>query len=223
MNDYSKLGWLLKREILTFSKKICKGIGNPERKLVCSMLYGIAESGSCHLSRVGRALKEGITLKKTIERLSRGLKDFSVEEQEKMQANHTQMIQGEVDERTVFVVDGSDVTKPYSEKLEGLSLVRDGSTGTLKKGYWTLEIVALTGRSRSPLPVHDRVYSAAEQGFESADTEVLKGLRHLTRSFGSQGVRTLDRGYDALLSPVFVPHSREPITIPYSDTMALAI
>ena len=40
-------------------------------------LYGISESGSCHLSKISRALKEDITLKKTIERLSRGLDSFT--------------------------------------------------------------------------------------------------------------------------------------------------
>jgi len=40
----------LKREILNFSKKICNGLGRPELKLIATLLYGISESGSCHLS-----------------------------------------------------------------------------------------------------------------------------------------------------------------------------
>lgn len=199
MNHYTKLAWCLKREILNFSKKICKGISRPEEKLVANLLYGIAESGSCHLSKIGRALKEGITLKKTIERLSRGLRNFSKTEQQKILDNYTATVKPYTDERTVYVIDGSDVTKPYSEKLEGLALVRDGSNGGIEKGYLTLEIAALTATTKSPLPVYDRVYSSKENEFTSEDDEVLKGLRYLSKTFGKAGIRALDRGYDALV------------------------
>ena len=213
MNNYSKLAWVLKREILNFSKIICRGIGRPEGKLITNLFYGIAESGSCHLSKIGRALKEKITLKKTIERLSRGLRDFSAEEQQKMLDNYTQTVKSCVGERTVYVLDGSDVVKPYSEKLEGLALVRDGSTGEIEKGYWTLEIAALTSETKSPLPVYDRVYSATEKDFISEDDEVLKGLRYLSKTFGNKGIRALDRGYDALTYYEYFLKSKEKFII----------
>jgi hypothetical protein len=198
MNDYTRLAWVLKREMLGYSKKICKNIDCPEKKLIGSLLYGIAESGSCHLSKIGRALREGITLKKTIERLSRGLRDFSACEQQQLLDNYTGTVKRHINERTVYVIDGSDVTKPYSEKLEGLAWVRDGSTGEIKKGYWTFEIAALTSMTKSPLPVYDRVYSAVEDSFISEYDEVLKGLRYVSKTFGKAGIRALDRGYDAL-------------------------
>jgi len=198
MNHYTKLAWCLKREIFKFTKKVCKGIGRPEEKLINNLLYGIAESGSCHLSKISRTLKERISLKKTIERLSRGLQGFSEQEQQKLLDNYTQMVKPYVDKRTVFVIDNSDVTKQYSEKMECLEIVRDGSTGKLEKGYWTTEIAALTAESKSPLPVYDRVFSASEKGFISATEESMKGLRYLSRTFGNVGIRALDRGYDAL-------------------------
>ena len=199
MSKYNTLAWDLKRDLMNFSKKITKEIGKPEQKLVSNMLYGIAESGSCHLSKIGRALKEKISLKKTIERLSRGLKSFSKKKQQKLLDNYTESIQREIDKQTVFVLDGSDVTKPCSEKLECLSLVRDGSTGEIEKGYFTFEIAALTKGSKSPVPVYDRVYSAAEKGFISETDEMLTGLKYLSKTFGNKGIRTLDRGYDSLV------------------------
>jgi hypothetical protein len=199
MNEYSRLAWRLKREIFGFSKKICKNIGRPEEKLISNMLYGIAESGSCHLSRIGRALKESIRLKKTIERLSRGLKNVSCAKRRQLLDNYTQTIKSYVNEQTVWVVDGSDITKPHSKKLEGLAPVRDGSTGEIEKGYLTLEIAALTSATKSPLPVYDQVYTATEKGFVSEDEEVLKGLRYVSETFGPVGIRALDRGYDALV------------------------
>ena len=209
MNHYSKLAWRLKRKILSFSKNICKGLKRPEEKLVSNLLYGIAESGSCHLSKIARALKESITLKKTIERLSVGLRDFSEEDRQKLQDNYNDTIRKDMDNRTIYVIDLSDMTKPYSEKLEGLALVRDGSTGALEKGYWTMEIAALTASTKTPLPVYDRVYSAKETGFISEDDEVLKGLRYVSKTFGKQGIRTLDRGFDTLTYYEYFLKARE--------------
>ena len=103
MNNYSRLGYLVKREILNFSQKICKGLKKPETKLIADMLYGLSESGSCHLSKISRALKEKITLKKTIERLSRGLNNFSAAN--KILNNYTDMVKKYVDDKTVYVLD----------------------------------------------------------------------------------------------------------------------
>jgi len=209
MNYYTRLAWCLKRKIFNFSKNICGGLKKPEQKLISNLLYGIAESGSCHLSKIGRALKEKITLKKTIDRLSMGLRDFSADDRQKLQDNYNRTIQKNIDNRTVYVIDLSDMTKPYSEKLEGLSLVRDGSTGELEKGYWTLEIAALSAETKTPLPVYDRVYSAIEKGFVSEDDEVLKGLRYVSKTFGRQGIRTMDRGFDTLTYYEYFLKARE--------------
>ena len=35
-----------------------------------------------------------------------------------------------------LIVDGSDVTKPFASKMEGLGRVHDGSTGEISNGYW---------------------------------------------------------------------------------------
>jgi hypothetical protein len=213
MNHYTRLAGQLKRGILNFSKKICEGIGKPEQRLVSNLLYGIAESGSCHLSKISRALKENISLKKIIERLSRGLRDFSEKEQQKLQDSYANTIRENLDRGTVYVVDGSDAIKPCSKKMEGLAKVRDGSTGKIENGYWTLEIAALAPASKSPLPVYDRVYSAVEECFISEDDEVLKGLRYVSKTFGKQGIRTLDRGYDALVYYEYFLEAQEKFII----------
>lgn len=196
MSNYSRLSYLCKREILNFSKKICRGLKKPNFKLVTNMLYGISESGSCHLSKISRALKEDITLKKTIERLSQGLNGFS--DNTELLNNYANVAREYIDDKTIFVIDGSDITKPCSNSLECLGLVRDGSTGEIKKGYHTLEIAALAKGSKTPIPLYDKVYSSSEDVFVSEDYEVLEGLKYISEMFGKEGIRTLDRGYDVL-------------------------
>lgn len=196
MDKFNTLCWQYKRDILNFSEKICDGISRPKFKLMTNLLYGMSESNSCHLSKIGRALKENISLKKTIDRLSCGIDSF--EDGEKLLENYNKITKSYVDDKSVFIIDGSDITKPCSVAMEGLDIVRDGSTGELKPGYMTLEIAVLTSKSRSPITVYDRLYSSREKRFVSQNDETLIGLKYISEMFGNKGIRTLDRGYDAL-------------------------
>ena len=48
--------------------------------------------------------------------------------------NYINLVKKEINEKScVIVIDNSDITKPYSKKMEALSDVRDGSTGEIKK------------------------------------------------------------------------------------------
>ena len=54
--------------------------------------------------------------------------------------NYIQLVKKETNEKSpVIVIDNSDITKPYSKKMEALSDVRDGSTGEIKKGICLLK------------------------------------------------------------------------------------
>jgi hypothetical protein len=76
MINYSKLSYKIKRKVLTFSNKISKNLSRPTYKFITQMIYGILENQTVLLSDISRALKENISLKKTIERLSNNLKAF---------------------------------------------------------------------------------------------------------------------------------------------------
>ena len=195
MKNYSRESGIAKAGILRFCKRISKGLKRPAQKLVANMIYGVATANSCHLTEIARALDEDITIKKTGDRLSRGLQQF--DGHAVLQENYLQQVDKYVDDDTVFPLDESDLAKPYSVAMEALHDVHDGSTNKIVPGYMTLEITALTHKTKTPLPVYERVYSAAEQGFLSQDDEVLKGLRFLSERYGHGGIRVMDRGCDA--------------------------
>jgi hypothetical protein len=159
------------------------------------MLYGMLCRQSCHLSEIARALNEPISLKKTIERLSRNLSAFH--EGKKLLDNYIKKIKCCINERTILIIDDSDITKPCSKKMEALSVVRDGSTGAYGIGYHTLAVTALTSEQKAPIGVYTRVYSAAEEDFISADDETLKALGFVRKHFKRNNIRAFDRGYDA--------------------------
>jgi len=201
----------LKREIKKFTDKISKGLSRPKYKLIFQMLYGMLESQSTHLSSISRALKEDITLKKTIDRLSRGLRTFN--ENGLVMENYLNTVKSNMKDAPVLIVDNSDISKPYSQALDSLCQVHDGSTGGITTGYHLLEITALTRGHKMPVPVYTKVYSSTEQDYISEDEEVLEGLRHLSRHFGRSAIRTLDRGYDACVYYKYFLKNRENFII----------
>lgn len=100
------------------------------------MLYGILAGNKVHLSEIARFLNENISLKKTIDRLSRNL--FAFEEKDLVMENYISEVKKQInEEQAVIVIDNSDITKPCSPKMEAISDVHDGSTGEIKKGYLT--------------------------------------------------------------------------------------
>lgn len=160
------------------------------------MIYGILAGNKLHLSEIARSLKESITLKKTIERLPRNLHGF--DRQQILWQNYLSLVKQHVkDDYAVIVIDNSDIAKPASKKLEALTVIRDGSTGEITKGYQTIEAAVLSDAGKIPLPVYEKVFSAAEGGFISETHENLCCLKSLPDNFSPKCVRTLDRGFDA--------------------------
>ena len=134
MVNYNTLGHNLKRGVFNFCMKLSKGLKKPARKFIADMVYGMLASKSPYLTEIARSLNEEISLDKTVERLSRNLMNFN--KAETLAENYFNTVAPSFDEQTVLIIDGSDVSKPCSSKLEGLCKVRDGSTGEIATGYW---------------------------------------------------------------------------------------
>jgi hypothetical protein len=196
MINYNRLGYEIKRDFANFSEKISNGLKRPESKFVTQMLYGILAGNKVHLSEIARSLNENITLKKTIDRLSRNLFHFS--EKDTVMDNYISEVKKQINEdQAVIVIDNSDITKPCSPKMEAISDVHDGSTGEIRKGYFTVEAAVLSQDKKMPMPVYEKVFSSAEDGFVSMTHENLCCLKSLSAHFEKNCVRTLDRGFDA--------------------------
>ena len=190
------MGYEIKRDFTNFSLRISKGLRRPQEKFVHQMTYGILAGNKLHLSEIARSLKESITLKKTIDRLSKNLHAF--DGKDSVMHNYLGLVRQQVkDDYAVIIIDNSDIVKPASTKLEALSEIRDGSTGEITQGYLTIEAAVLSEKGKMPLPVYEKVFSAAEKGFISDTHENLCCLQSLTENFSSRCVRTLDRGFDA--------------------------
>ena len=98
MKKYTRESGIAKAGLLRYCAKICKGLGRVAEKLVTEMMYGIAAGNSCHLTEIARALEEDIGVKKTADRLSRGLQRF--EAGAVLQGNYLKGVQKHVDDIT---------------------------------------------------------------------------------------------------------------------------
>jgi hypothetical protein len=197
MVNYNTLGNNLKRDILNFSGKVTLGLSKPTQKFAADMVYGIISSRSCKLSEIARALREDIQLKKVIDRLGRNLADLSEQDVEIVKSNYLATIRPSLGTDTMLMIDGGDVTKPKSPKMEAIGSVFDGSTKTFADGYWTMGAVALSDETQHPIPVYENLYPCKKQGGEGFKAETARCLQYLRENFDKSVPRIFDRGFDS--------------------------
>ena len=204
MLNYSTRAHNLKRGIFTFCEKLSKDFKKPIQKFICHMIFGLIAAQSCYLTEIARKLNESITLKKTVERLSRNLMNFK--DADILQENYMNTVKPYFNERTILIIDDGDINKDSSKKLDSLCQVRDGSTGEIVTGYWYAGVTALSAKHKQPIPVYGRVYSSTENGYKSNNIETIKSFEYLSKHFDKKHVRTLDRGYDSgFVFDYFIP------------------
>ncbi len=100
--------------------------------------------------------------------------------------------------RVTVIMEGSDLRKRYSQKLEHLSSVRS-LEGTLVAGYPTLNAIGIAEDGTKALLYHE-TYSSEAPGFKSQNELVKAALQRIVTELRSQGVGqicfVLDRGFD---------------------------
>ena len=199
MNNITTNTYEMKREIVNFSKKICKNSNKPQAKFVTDMVYGISKSRNVHLSSIAEALNEKTKKANTIDRLSDNL-TFDLDES--IDVNYCDIVMDSFGENPVFIIDDSDVIKPNGEKFEDLGTVKDGSSKnkSYEKGYKVTEIVGLTKDKKQPISVYSRIHSSASKEYISANNITFEGIDKVVDKLDQRNIRGIfvnDRGYDS--------------------------
>ena len=202
--NLSILGSKLRDQLHKFSGKLSTHFSKPMQRFVEQMLYGIQASQDVKLSCIGRTLEEEIPLIKTEERLSRNLDHEGLEKELHRQV--AKVGSRYVREDTYVLVDPSDITKPYAEKMEYLATVRDGSQKELAEGYWLCCVVAAELESHRVVPLYKALYSAEAPDFESENHEILRGIDTVREAAKTRGIYVMDRGGD-----------REKLLVPFLE------
>lgn len=177
-----------------FSGSLSAGLCQPARRFVAEALYGIAARQSVRLTEIGRALEEPIALAKTETRLSRNL--GRPELCDHVAAAVLREGASRIRERTLLILDVSDITKPYAEKMEYLARVRDGSTGAIADGYWLCQVVAVANEGTAIVPLVSTLYSQTAPDFVSENAELKAAIAAVSAACEGRGVWVVDRGGD---------------------------
>lgn len=174
------------------------GFSRPEVKNVGALLGGMLKRPTVQVSGIARVLEEEIAPKKTEERLHRNLRREGLGSRllEANAAKHG----GSIRRMRYCVIDTSDIQKPYSKKMDGLSVVRDGDKsgrGEAATGeglYWINGVMA---DGVDIVPVYSEIYGLEHEGRDrvSENTKIL-GIMHLVRKIHPDAIYVLDRGGD---------------------------
>ncbi len=186
----------LRAKIASFSGEVSAGLGKIAGRFVSEMLYGIPASQSVVLTKIARVFEETISLKKTHRRLSRNLGNIRLEQA--VLHNVLSMAARHVQKDTLLVLDPSDLSKKYAEKMEHLCRVRDGSEGEVADGYPMIHVIGCELDSKQILPLYQRLYSYTAPDFTSENDEILKAIDAVMQHLGKRGIWVIDRGADRI-------------------------
>lgn len=194
MAQYSRIAHALREQIHGFVLLLAVSLSKPKARFVEEMVYGIQASQDVKLSSIGRALEEGIRLKKTVERLSWHAGQPGLGEG--INGRVAMMGSRRVHRDTLLIVDPSDIRKEYAKRMPYLATVRDGSTGELAPGYWTCPIVACESSSRRMTPLHLSLWSSEAPDFVSENEQILSCVDTVRGAVADRGIWVIDRGGD---------------------------
>lgn len=185
-----------KRTFINQKEKLTEGLPKPRQHFYGDLIYGIAKSGSVLLSNIARALEEDTALTYSIKRLSRNAAENH--DLDLIHHNYLNAVKTVIPDQSLILVDGSDIAKPYAEKMEALGNVHDGSQNKIEKGYPTVNFSIATPKTKHPLPIYHRVCSSKEEGFESMNVETAKGFNQVDSLIDKKECTfVMDRGYDS--------------------------
>jgi len=203
---FVKTAQKLREHMVRFSGELSTGLPKVMRRFVAEMIFGIQARGSVRLTEVGRALDERISLKKTEERLSRQLGRKRLDRE--IQRRLIEHAAPRIEDDTLLVLDLSDVTKKYAEKMKHLARVRDGSEKELGWGYWTLNIVGANTKGTKIVPLYGRLFSHAVEGHHSENEEIREAIREVSEGVRKRGIWVMDRGGDRNYIFNYLLHSK---------------
>lgn len=198
MNNYTMNTYEVKRDLVTFSKKISEGLNKSTSKFVMDIEYGLSKSRSVLLSNIARSLEETIDLDNTIERLSDNLVLLKDSEKEIIKKNYLEEIRDKFAEEAIAVFDDSDISKRYGKKFEDLDRVVDASSpnNEVVNGYHVCEAVILTNKEKQPISVYSEIYSCRSKEFISKNKYTFESIDAVRNVLKRKCNMVFDRGYD---------------------------
>lgn len=197
MTNFNTVFQHIIRMIECFISELLPHLSKPTRDFYLDMIFGILKSSSLVLNDIAHSLNEKTTLKQVNERLSSHLSKG-----ENTQTKHNYInkcLKYLNQDHYIFIVDDSDIIKPYGHTFESLGIVRDGSSkkNDYENGYLMTTIVGLTSKTYHPICLFNKVHSSTEKNYLSTNNithqAILSVLMHTEDKLATF---IFDRGFD---------------------------
>jgi hypothetical protein len=200
--NFSHLANKLRSKITRFSGILSQDLDKTARRFVQEAVYGIMASQSVMLTEIGRQLESRVSLKKIEERFSRQLIKAGI--WGCIHRHILSLASNRVKDKTLLILDLSDVKKKYAKKMEYLTQVHDGSEDEIVDGYWTNQVIATEVGSNEVTPLHMSLYSQDSPDFTSENDEILTAIDQVGEAVQNRGIWVIDRGADrdAIFEPL---------------------
>ena len=177
------------------TEKVTKDLSVKEKKFTRDMIQGIIKSRSCILRQIAQSQKEDISLEDTCKRYRRHLSKPEISTT--LAQNHLKQECRKVTKDSLIIFDPSDLRKECAKKMEGLSSVHDGSTGTSCNGYNILDAinVNIEDDGLRIAPLLSELHSNREDT-GSMKQSFFDRINDIQVYSNNQGTFVMDRGYD---------------------------
>lgn len=172
-------------------------VDKPRQRFLAQAVRGILFSGTLVVMELCRWIRDDCSDrfhqdKRLLNHLISPRGDLS-----KAVAAYRQSVARWVQPDTPLIIDLTDLAKPRARKMKYLSLVRDGSEGTLVKGYWCIEVYAYL-RDKRIMPLAMDVYSIEDPAVGSQNLQIERVVIAVHNAVGGRGIWVADRGFDGL-------------------------
>lgn len=194
-NEQNTTRCFVQAKLSDFCKRVSQGYTKPIRSFFKDTLVGLCGTGAPSIHHIAKFLQDNTSTKKTSERLYRNMRREGLAED--IDNTLMQLIKPLVTKDTLFIVDDSDIEKPYAKKMEGCQLVHNGSKSMRTNGYLLLNIVALITEQDgySLLPASSILFSS-DMEIDSAKQVLQDKIVDYQVTFCNEGTYVFDRGYD---------------------------
>jgi hypothetical protein len=189
-----QIGNKLRQQIHNFSGELCTNMGKVSSRLVEEVIFSLSVSGSVRLTEIGRSLEEDIPLHATHKRLSRNLADKSIGSA--IERSVLQLGAKRITDKTLLIIDPTDLQKKYAQKMQYLATVRDASEKTIGKGYWMCDVVGCEVGSNEIIPLAQELWSQNAPDFISENEQILSLIKRVRSATNYRGILVYDRGGD---------------------------
>jgi hypothetical protein len=179
-----------------FISHITQQLTRPKTKLSRQLLCGVLFSNNLILTNIAAKVHCLGRLTAIAKRLRRQLADGKSYIKQ-LWYNYLSLLRRRLDADSLFILDLSDLAKPYAMKMENLAVVHDGVQACLVTESGCMQLYCLDN-VRIIWPALLWPYSLEAQGQLSQNAQILKILSLLAQHFGEGfGIYVFDRGFDS--------------------------